>query len=137
RLVGGGGDDGYDVLDADTLTLAQTPAQPAQLEEHGSNIDAVPVYWAAADRDHGLLYQIPRRGSLKAFRYDKRTHLLEDKPAVVSELPAAEGMWEGGASVSANGDRDGILWVSHPLGHGEGQSVPGRLTAFDARSLRE
>lgn len=137
RVVGGGRDGRYDVLDADTLSSVQNRPEPPTPRESGSNANAGPVYWPLADRDYGLLYQISGRGFLKAFRYDARTQILEDEPAVVSAVRVAEGMWGGVASLSTNRDRDGILWVSYPLGNARGQGVPGRLAAFDARSLRE
>jgi hypothetical protein len=43
----------------------------------------------------------------------------------------------GFTSISANGDRDGIVWTSFPQGNGQWLKVPGTLIAFDAVTLKE
>lgn len=106
-------------------------------EDCGPNINGGPVYWAAASPGYGLVYQMAGRDFLKAFRYDKRTHHLDETPWLTSTVRAEEGMTGGFSSLSANVDRDAVLWVSYPLGDGQWQNVPGRLAAFDATTLRE
>lgn len=124
----------------DTATIPRCYVAPARYqdgEDCGPNINGGPVYWSAADPRYGLVYQMAGRDYLKAFRYDKTTHRLDQKPFLTSTVRAQEGMTGGFSSLSANGDRDAILWVSTPLGDGQWQNVPGRLAAFDATTLRE
>ena len=106
-------------------------------EDCGPNVNGGPVFWSAAGAGYGLVYQMAGRDYLKAFRYDATTHHLDEQPFVVSSVRAVEGMSGGFSSLSADGARDGILWVSYPLGDGQWQNVPGRLAAFDARTLGE
>jgi hypothetical protein len=124
----------------DTTTVAGCYVAPARYQDGescGPNINGGPVYWSQADPSYGLVYQMAGRDFLKAFRYDKRTRRLDARPHLVSSVRAEEGMTGGFSALSANGDRDAILWVSYPLGDGQWQNVPGRLAAFDATTLRE
>ena len=124
----------------DTATIPRCYVAPTRYqdgEDCGPNINGGPVYWSAADPRYGLVYQMAGRDYLKAFRYDKSAHHVDQMPFLTSTVRAEEGMTGGFASLSANGDRDAILWVSYPLGDGQWQNVPGRLAAFDATTLRE
>jgi hypothetical protein len=113
------------------------PARYEEGEDCGPNINGSPTYWSAAGPGYGLVYQMAGRDYLKAFRYDPAARRLDETPFAASPVRAVEGMSGGFSALSANGDRDGILWVSYPLGDGQWQNVPGRLAAFDARTLRE
>jgi hypothetical protein len=113
------------------------PARYGDGEDCGPNVNGSPTYWSAAGPDYGLVYQMPGRDYLKSFRYDPVARRLDETPFATSPVRAVEGMSGGFSALSANGDRDGILWVSYPLGDGQWQNVPGRLAAFDARTLRE
>ena len=106
-------------------------------EDCGPNVNGGPVFWPAAGPGYGLVYQMAGRDYLKAFRYDSATHHLDARPFLTSSVRAVEGMSGGFSSLSADGARDGILWVSYPLGDGQWQNVPGRLAAFDAATLGE
>ncbi len=124
----------------DTATIPHCYVAPTRFqdgEDCGPNINGGPVYWSAANPGYGLLYQMAGRDFLKAFRYDKNTHRLDETPFLTSNVRAEEGMTGGFSALSANGDRDAILWVSYPLGDGQWQNVPGRLAAFEATTLRE
>jgi hypothetical protein len=114
-----------------------SPARYEEGEDCGPNINGSPTTWSAAGPSYGLIYQMAGRDYLKAFRYDAAARRLDETPFAVSSVRAVEGMSGGFSALSANGDRDGILWVSYPLGDGQWQNVPGRLAAFDARTLRE
>ncbi len=124
----------------DTATIPGCYVAPSRYqngEDCGPNINGGSVYWSAADPDYGLVYQMAGRDYLKAFRYDKSTHHLDETPFLISTVRAEEGMTGGFSSLSANADRDAVLWVSYPLGDGQWQNVPGRLAAFDAKTLQE
>jgi hypothetical protein len=114
-----------------------SPARYEEGEDCGPNINGSPIFWSAAGPGYGLVYQMAGRDYLKAFRYDLASGHLDETPFATSSVRAGEGMSGGFSALSANGDRDGILWVSYPLGDGQWQNVPGRLAAFDARTLRE
>src|SRR4051812_15679980 len=124
----------------DTGTVPGCYVDPARYqdgEDCGPNVNAGPVFWSAAGPGYGLVYQMAGRDYLKAFRYDTATHHLDERPLLTSSVRAVEGMSGGFSSLSADGARDAILWVSYPLGDGQWQNVPGRLTALDASTLRE
>ena len=113
------------------------PARYQDGEDCGPNVNSSPVFWSAAGPGYGLVYQMAGRDYLKAFRYDTATHHLDERPFLTSSVRAVEGMSGGFSSLSADGGRDAILWVSYPLGDGQWQNVPGRLAAFDAATLGE
>jgi hypothetical protein len=114
-----------------------SPARYGDGEDCGPNINGSPLYWSAAGPGYGLVYQMPGRDYLKSFRYHPSARHLDETPFAISPVRAVEGMSGGFSALSANGDRDGIVWVSYPLGDGQWQNVPGRLAAFDATTLRE
>jgi len=123
----------------DTTTVARCYVAPARYQDGencGPNINGGPVYWSEADPNYGMVYQMAGRDFLKAFRYDKRARRLDPRPFLTSPVRAEEGMTGGFSALSANHDRDAILWVAYPLGDGQWQNVPGRLAAFDATTLR-
>jgi uncharacterized protein with LGFP repeats len=77
---------------------------------------------------------------VKAFRYDKKSHHVQETPLITSEgqvgnVRAGPGMPGGFSSLSANIDHDAILWVSYPLGNAQNDIVPGRLVALEANTL--
>ncbi len=113
------------------------PARYQNGEDCGPNANGGAVFWSEAGPGYGLVYQMAGRDYLKAFRYDTATHHLAEKPFLTSSVRAVEGMSGGFSSLSADGARDGILWVAYPLGDGQWQNVPGRLAAFDATTLNE
>ena len=113
------------------------PARYQDGEDCGPNANGGAVFWSEAGPGYGLVYQMAGRDYLKAFRYDTATHHLAEQPFLTSSVRAVEGMSGGFSSLSADGARDGILWVSYPLGDGQWQNVPGRLAAFDATTLAE
>jgi hypothetical protein len=104
-------------------------------EQCGPNIHAGPIYWPTANPNYGLIYQLAEKDYLKAFRYDKTTHHVDETPFLTSSVRTIEGMPGGFSSLSANLGRDAVLWVSYPLGDGQWNNVPGRIAAFDATNL--
>jgi len=109
-----------------------------QDSEHWSpNIHTGPVYWSF-DRGFGLIYQLPEKDVVKAFRYDLAARTVDPAPMVTGTLrQPVDGMPGGFSSISANRTRNGILWVSIPLENGQWNNVPARLVALDARTLEE
>jgi outer membrane protein assembly factor BamB len=97
---------------------------------HGS-----PVYWKSALLGP-LVYVWPEQTRLKAFQYDPVT-LFKKKP-VATGPNAPKGMPGGFLSISANGDRDGIIWAASPLSKDALiETVPGVMRAFDAITLQQ
>ncbi|MCC5481049.1 LGFP repeat-containing protein, partial [Streptomyces barringtoniae] len=162
RLVGGGKQGRYYVLDPATMRLTQdqTAAEPKLIGEgfqafkntfhpafteadygasqsFGPNIHGGPVYWQGP----GLVYQMPEKDSLKAYRYDPRAGVLhhENGPvATASVKPGDDGMPGGHSSLSANGNQDGIVWTIRPIQDATANPrAMGQLHAFDGLTLRE
>jgi len=106
-------------------------------EHWGPNIHAGPVYWSF-DGSYGLVYQLPEKDVIKAFRYDIGAGTVNPVPVLTGTLKQpVDGMPGGFCSISAKKRENGIVWVSVPLGNGQANNVPGRLVALDARSLAE
>jgi hypothetical protein len=170
RLVGGGKQGRYYVMDANTLALTQNTSSPdsgvvgqgfqafvnnydhfypsvaaaaaddyrhyARGELYGPNIHGGPCFW----RGPGLLYQMPEKDDLKSFHYDELSGHVQESPAHVasgSHQRPPDGMPGGHSSISANGDRDGIVWTSLPTSDGQWLPAHGVLAAFDASTLMQ
>jgi len=105
-------------------------------QPYGPNIHAGFVYWQPAP-DWGLLYSMPEKDYVKAFRYDLTTKGIKETPFATSQLRAPDGMPGGALSISANGRQDGILWVSMPNNNRNATSGVhrGSLVALDATDL--
>jgi len=108
-------------------------------EHWGCNIHGNPVYWPGT----GCIYHMAEKDHLKAFKYDGQlgriSYDVEPDPATRAVVPFAHsdeppnlGMPGGVASVSSNGDQDGIIWVSYPQVDGQWQKAPGYLVAYAA-----
>ena len=115
--------------------------QYARGEVYGPNIHAGPCFW----RGPGLIYKMPEKDDLKAFQYDEVSGHVQTSPALIAtgtHQRPPDGMPGGFSSLSANGDREGIIWTSLPnaaLQPSDGQWFPvhGVLAAFDASTLKE
>lgn len=103
----------------------------------GPNIHTGPIYWNSANPTYGLVYAMPEKDYLRAYRYDHATHTLNFSPSATSAVRSPDGMPGAFLSLSANGNSDGIIWASVPKYDGQWQNVPGRLVAFDALTLQE
>ena len=106
----------------------------------GPNIHGGPVYWRV-DNSHGLIYEMPEKDYLKAFRYDLGSKHVTEAPSLTATGPLArpptDGMPGGYSSISANGRTAGIVWTSLHNGDAQWALRPGRLVAFDALTLRQ
>jgi hypothetical protein len=111
----------------------------ASAENWGCNMHGNPVYWQGSN----CIYHMAEKDHLKAFLYDAGTRTvhygIDPDPVFRTVLPFAEsteppnqGMPGGASSISANGNGDGIVWVSYPQANGQWQKVPGYLVAYAA-----
>lgn len=155
RLVGGGKQGRLYVLDPATMKPTQDSAPDPKVGEGfqaflntyhpeypiakyatgegwGPNIHGGPSYW----RGTGWIYDMPEKDFMKAFSYHPETGHLDTTPVKLSTVRPPDGMPGGFTSISANGDRDGIVWTSFPQGNGQSNKVPGTLIAFDASTLK-
>ena len=107
----------------------------------GPNIHGGPVYWKPRAVPYGLIYDLPEKDFLKAFRYDQSPAHVIETPVLTATGSWArqpdDGMAGGSSSISANGDVDGIVWSSLPTRSAQWDNAPGRLAAFDALTLRQ
>lgn len=116
------------------------PVACYQFDQHfGPNLHAGFVYWdRAPSLNEGRLFALAEKDNLKAFRYDLTTSRVEETPvAVNSVIRAPNGMPGGALSLSANGNRNGILWVSIHEDDAMGGIHPGHFYAVDATSLKK
>jgi hypothetical protein len=106
----------------------------------GPNIHSGPVFWKQSATT-GLIYEMPEKDFLKAFKYDLTTGHVSELPSCVASgslaKPPTDGMPGGYSSVSSSGSANGIVWTSLPNGDGQWNPVPGRLAAFDATNLKQ
>jgi hypothetical protein len=111
---------------------------------NGPNIHGIPVLWHPANTNYSLFYGMPEKDYLKAHTVDDSGHFNE-RPVVStldSGIRSARGMPGGFLSLSANGGRSGIIWVSAASQtsgdalNTRGQFL-GRLMAFDALTLQK
>jgi hypothetical protein len=104
---------------------------------YGPNIHAGFVYWQP-DPNWGLLYAMPEKEHVKAFKYDVHKKEIEETPVAASQLIVPDGMPGGALSISANGGQDGIVWVSMPNREDATTGVHrGSLVALGATDLHE
>jgi outer membrane protein assembly factor BamB len=99
------------------------------------HIHGGPIYWNSAE--HGpLVFVWPEQTPLKAFQYDPVKH-FKKKP-VMTGPKAPKGMPGGFLSISANGNKDGLLWATVPLSEDAfANVVRGTLRVFDANTLEQ
>lgn len=113
----------------------------------GPHLHGTPVFWQGPDRSFAYLYHWSESDHLKAYRYRWDTQRLEPEDPVVSILIAAgaptpdQAIMPGGMlSLSADGDRNGIVWANIPeedqIDHESGERR-GLFYAFDALTLQE
>lgn len=91
------------------------------------------VYWHSAAIGDSL-YVWGQRDKAKVFRI--RGDKLDETPEMMRDVPN-EGHPGAMLSLSANGDKDGILWAAiHATGDSWHESRPGVLHAYDADDIR-
>jgi hypothetical protein len=95
------------------------------------------VYWQPT-QDHGFLYAMPEKDFLRAFQFDVQAKHVEENASNVSQFRVPDGMPGGAIALSANGNHDGIVWVSMPRdSDATGGVHEGTLLAADAVDLHE
>lgn len=153
QLVGGGKQGKFYLLDGDKMGKLQPPhsvapaLQEFKVSSHWTlnwlswlipvfgyhHIHGSPVYWKSA-LNGPLVYVWPEESPLKAFQYDPVSHFKTKAFLTGSQAP--KGMPGGFLSVSANLDRDGLLWASTPFDSDAlVATVRGNFRVFDANTL--
>jgi hypothetical protein len=163
RLVGGGKQGRYFVLDSHSMQLTQDKISPdparigqgfqafqnthrdvvgdksqnylvyAATETYGPNIHGGPCFW----QGQGLLYQMAEKDYLKSFSYDVLSRKLQQEPFKTADVRPPYGMPGGHTSISANDDKDGVVWTLFPQGDGQWDPQQGTLIAFHGMTLKE
>jgi len=91
------------------------------------------VYWQSATAGN-LLYVWGQRDKAKVYKFDGDK--LVETPTAMRDVPN-EGHPGAMLSLSANGNREGILWAAiHATGDSWHESRPGVLHAYDATDIR-
>ena len=121
-----------------------SPCDYDAAQHFGPNIHGTPVVWRPQGAPYSLVYGMPEKDYLKAFRaYDNG--VVEERPylsTMDSGIRSPRGMPGGFLSLSAAGGRNGVLWASVPVQEAPDASttsggINGRLVAFDALTLRK
>jgi hypothetical protein len=133
HLVLGGGKEGV-LYTLDTRNLGHLGDEHAIQHFHAtaSHLHSL-VFWRSA-KSGSLLYVWGQRDKAKVYKLhgDK----LEETPFMVRDIPN-EGHPGAMLSLSANGNKDGILWAAiHATGDSWHESRPGILHAYDADDIR-
>jgi uncharacterized protein DUF3455 len=90
------------------------------------------TYWPVS-ATRGYVYHWAEKDFLRRFDYDRTTGQINPASVVLGDVLAQPQLMPGGLiSLSANGRKDGLLWVTLPWNGG----TIGRIMAFDAATLR-
>jgi hypothetical protein len=110
-------------------------------QDNGPNIHGSPIVWHPEGTNYALVYGMPEKDYLRAFKAYDDGH-VDEKPAMTTEssgIRSPEGMPGGFLSLSANGGRDGIIWAVFPdkVATNTNGDVKGHLIAFNALTLEK
>jgi len=133
HLVVGGGKQGV-LYTLDTRNLGHLGDQHAiqHFQATASHLHSL-VFWHSATTGD-LLYVWGQRDKAKVYRL--RGNKLDQTPLMMRDIPN-EGHPGAMLSLSADGDKDGILWAAiHATGDSWHESRPGVLHAYDANDIR-
>jgi hypothetical protein len=133
HLVLGGGKEGV-LYTLDTRNLGHLGDEYAlqHFQATKSHLHSL-VYWQSA-KNGNLLYVWGQRDKAKVYKLEGEK--LGETPLMMRDVPN-EGHPGAMLSLSANGDRDGILWAAiHATGDSWHESRPGILHAYDADDIR-
>jgi hypothetical protein len=96
------------------------------------------IYWNRPTLGD-LVYCWDENGNLRAWSITatsiKYLACSEEVASVLDANTPGGGMPGGMISLSSNGENDGIVWASIPLGNANAQITPGRLLAYDAQTF--
>jgi hypothetical protein len=132
KLVVGGGKQGV-LYSLNTEQMGHLGDEQAvqHFQATGSHLHSV-VFWNSAAKGP-MIYMWGQQERLRAYRLQGEK--FDDKPAM-SRMELNEGHPGAMLSLSANGNRDGILWASiHWTGDSMHESRPGILHAYNAADL--
>jgi hypothetical protein len=116
-------------------------------QAYGPNIHGSLVVWQPEGADIGYIYGMAEKDYLKAFRVfasgrvEARPALTTDRAVTIPHvfpdgLRSPDGMPGAALSLSSNGNKDAVLWVSlAPARDATNTIEPGILMAFDAMTL--
>ena len=133
HLVLGGGKEGV-LYTLDTRNLGHLGDEHAlqHFRATASHLHSL-VYWTSA-KNGNLLYVWGQRDKAKVYKLEGNT--VAETPLTERDIPN-EGHPGAMLSLSANGDKDGILWAAiHATGDSWHESRPGVLYAYDANNIR-
>jgi hypothetical protein len=133
HLVLGGGKEGV-LYTLDTRKLGHLGDEHAiqHFRATASHLHSL-VFWQSA-KAGSLLYVWGQRDKAKVYRLDGDK--IEEKPLMMRDIPN-EGHPGAMLSLSANGNKDGILWAAiHATGDSWHESRPGVLHAYEAEDIR-
>jgi hypothetical protein len=125
-------DPGMDPATADPISLNRLPS------DRTHHLHGTPVVWRSAA--HGLMHFCGgENGNLRAWALDgsgASTYLACSADVASPQAPVPPGGMPGWMiSLSANGDRDGIVWALMPWWDANTSLSPGRLVAYDAQNF--
>jgi len=132
EVMGAGKEGAIYLLDTDHLGHLGTDQALQVVPVGKTEINGGAVYWHSAAKG-GLVYLWPQDAALHAFSFHEGR--FDPQPLAVS---AATSAYPGAMlSLSANGDRDGILWANATLlPHGNAHvNAAGVLRAYDANDI--
>ena len=133
HLVLGGGKEGV-LYTLDTRNLGHLGDEHAvqHFQATASHLHSL-VYWQSATAGD-LLYVWGQRDKAKVYKLEGNK--LGETPLIMRDIPN-QGHPGAMLSLSANGQRDGILWAAiHATGDSWHESRPGVLHAYDANDIR-
>jgi len=133
HLVLGGGKEGVlYLLDKDHLGHLGDEHALQHFPATGSHLHSI-VYWKSA-KHGGLLYLWGQRDKERVYKF--KDGKLDETP-FMTRPERNEGHPGAMLSLSANGDKDGILWAAiHASGDSWHESRPGILHAYDADDIQ-
>jgi len=138
-VVGGGKQGIFYLVDTTNMGKLNLQADRCRQEfqaDHG--LFGSPAFWNNATTP--MLFSWGRGAALTGYAYSYSRGLFNTVPALVSAQETLSN-WDSSASVSvsSNGSKSGsgIVWATMPLGEPGDNTVPGRLYAFNATSLKE